>query len=435
MGRGLNASKVIVWAILITSIMVKGFYFVNNRYSISPDASEYVGYAEIIKEKGGGFVSSKENMTFWRLPLLPLIVSLFPSLEAFYLVQLLLSYALSFWLYLVLRRLFSDHRVSLAAGLGSLFLPYINIAASSLMTEFLQVFLIIYVLKKIVFKEYDVRLTLSLSALSLLRPEGYTFVVLLILRELYVRNFRAIPWVAMALIAPLGWMTRNLLVFDSFSLVNPIHLSRSLIGSIYGVIQVTEAHEFHARYNYYQGFDFETSKEFINAYKNMVRAELVKYISEHPVEYLGHRIYRVVKAFSYLSFNMERLPDLNWNFLKDPTWDQAAAVNSYWSYSNLIAKGDILRLAIRVLYNGGLAMIHFGGLWQILEDYRIAKPVLFISLTFFYVFFVEADMRYFITIQTLSFAFFTRLVVNLYRKMRFPASGDVGMAIDTVDTP
>jgi hypothetical protein len=313
-------------------------------------------------------------------------------------------------------KFFKNYSLSLAIAGLTLYIPYVNLAACFTGPELIQVWIYTFLLKKIVHGEYDWELSVVLLLLCLLRPEGYVFCVFILGRLLYLKYLSKTGFVLLPLMMVLIWMGRNQYFFGTFSLVNPIHSSRAVIGSIYGAIY-TEPHPFHIRYNYYEGFNYPQSRSFVEAYNAVVKNEMIRIISEQPLSYMLHRLYWMAKCFSYVSFFTERLPDKYWHFTTSNKFEETQQINSYWSYSNLWLQKDYFRLALRMLYNGGLALLHFLGLFYLLFHYRKLKDLFFIFFCFSYIFIIEADMRYFIFIQMMSICLATVSLYGIYKRI------------------
>jgi len=280
--------------------------------------------------------------------------------------------------------------------------------------------MLLYITKKIIYNQNDVFLICCLVLLCFLRPESFILVLFILIRNIYLRQFKPAIYSTIPLLLLLIWMTRNLLIFGSFSMINPIMSSRAMIGSIYGVIYVEEPHSFHKKYNYYEGFDYVNNREFVKEYKSVVKHELSEYILHHPFKYIQHRITSILKCFSYISLHGEHMPDKDWKIYSTDDRDFIIKNNSIWGYSNLLSNKDYLRLIVRLLYNLSLVFGHFAGLIYILINYKHFKIILFIFLTFSYLFIVESDMRYFIFVQLICicFAFIWLLQIGQYSVSR-----------------
>jgi hypothetical protein len=412
--------------ILSASLLLKIFYFIYNSGIVGPDASEYIACAEIFKSDGLQYISSTSPYTLWRLPVLPLLLAICQTLPVFYVVQLLTSYGLAYYLFLIFRKLNFTDRLSLQIALFSLFVPYLNIAACSSGVEFLHVTFLVYLTKKIVYNETDYRMAIALVALCLLRPEGFIVVFFILGRNIFLKKYKPSLWLLLPLVSLFLWQVRNEKVFGSFSLVNPIMSSRAMIGSVYGYIYVVPPHPFHEKYNYYKGFDYVNNKPFVAEYKQVVAESMKKEILGNPIGYLLHRIRWVSQCFFYTSFNNEHLPDKNWHFLTTTDRKVIEDANATWAYGRMWHDRDFIRLLLRLLYNGSLLLGHLAGLIFMLFNFRRFGAVLFVFLSFGYLGIVEADMRYFIFPQLICLCIAFSMLLQVKEKF-FPAKSESGI--------
>ncbi len=404
--------------ILMASVALKVFYLVFNRGVIGPDAIEYLSAGEVFREKGIGYLWSNSPFTFWRLPLLPLLLALTGSnLIILYFIQLILTYFVAYNIYIIFRQIKFSDQESLAGALFSLFIPYLNIAACSAGVEFLQLFLLTYITRKLVCDSTDHWVALALTALCFLRAEGFLVVLLVLIRNISLKHYQTSLWLVLPLLCIVLWQYRNEKVFGSFSNVNPILSSRALIGSIYGVIYVDQSHPFHNKYNYYEGFDYLKKKDFVRIYKQVVEQELKNYITRDPLGYIKHRLYWVSKCFSYLSLHGEHMPAPNWSFTTSTDRQQVLKNNLAWGFGTLTANKDYVRLFIRLLYNGSLMVGHFVGLFFIILNFRKTRIIIFMLSTFGFLLIVEADMRYFIFVQMFCLCMAFLMLIRLKNRI------------------
>jgi len=408
--------RILFYTAILISIPYKLFFIYYQDVQFGPDALEYIYLKGLFNKLGLiNYITSSDPLTFWRLPLLPYLLYLCKLNFLFFSFQMFLSYFLSFNIYKIIFKLTNKHKSSLFAAIIVLFLPYINIAAASTLSEFLQVFLIIYIFRKDLYKEYDAFFFFANSAVILLRPEMYTFVLLLFVKNIIFNRGRYLIYFCFPLLVAISWMYRNKVEFGNFTLVNPILSSRAIIGSIYGKIYMAEPHPFHDKYDYYQGKDYIHNIGFINEYKNVVSHEFTSYIKRNPIKFILHRIKMITYGFSLVAFNMERLPDEHWKFYSGDNRAMITTTNATWAYSYLIKHHQYFKLFLRLLYHSNYLFFHFLGLIFILLNYKKLYPIIFIFISFGYVFLVEVDMRYLITLQVLCYSFGVVALINLIK--------------------
>ncbi len=395
------------------------WYFVPAQ-PFGPDASDYLRISELINQHGLSFWRSDDPNFLWRLPVLPILISIFGGYQALMILQLLCTYLLAYLVYKVFDKLTLQSAVSVFIGGFTLFLPYINIAACRILTEFFQVLLIIYFLKKIFYQEYDWRFSLAMVLVVFLRPEGYIYILFLLSRTLYVGYYRKLVVFVLPILCIVGWMTKNKQVYDTFSMVNPIMSSRALIGGIYPQINTKKSHPFHDKFNFYKARDYVHSELFVKQYKQEVRKELIQFLKDKPLIYLAYRVKSILYSFSYIAFNEELMPDKNWRYQRKASYEQVRKNNARWGYQTILTNKDWVRLLLRLMYNGSLLLMNFIGLFVILFNFRKLKVFIFTFMLFSFIAVVEVDMRYFLTIQLLCCCFFILGLRNLwlYRSLR-----------------
>ena len=394
-----------IW--LLLALLVKVFYFFTHQSLMGPDAIEYYAASKVFTEKGfWGYLSDPSYYTLWRLPLYPLIIAVCQSFTVLFIFQNIVALLIPFFVFKIFYKLNQNKTLSIKIALLSLFVPYLNISTEGIGVELWHLLFLVYIAKKILYNEMDARLALAIAALCLLRAEGFIVLGFVMLKILIHKQFKPLLWMLIPILVIASWQYRNLKVFGTYSMVNPILSSRALIGSIYGAIYVDNVHPFHKEWDYYQGMDYVRQKEFVAAYKNKVKEELMAYVSEHPWEFIKHRLYWIFKCFSYISFNHERLPDKNWVYDSSRTYEQVLAVNQQWAYRNLLAEKDYFRLFLRLSYNLGLATAHLLGLVFLLIKFRRNWWLIYLLGTFGFVLVVEVDMRYLIYPQFICFLLF-----------------------------
>ncbi len=408
--------KYLFFFLLLISIPYKFFYLSYQNTISGPDIFEYSYVASLISKKGIiGLIQSNDPFTLWRLPFLPLVLYICQKQIVFYIIQLIASYFLAYNFYKIFLYVTRKSAISYLLFFVILFLPYINLAACAAITEFIQISLFIYGFRKVLYRQYDWKLAIALCAFCLLRAEGQYFIYFLILRELFLKNYSKIIFYTIPLVVVVLWCVRNKTNFGTFSLVNPILSSRAMIGSIYGFIYVSEKNEFHTKYDYYQGRDYVNRKQFVTEYKEVVRKELINKIFHEPFDYIKIRIKQIAYSFLYIGFNLEHLPDSNWKFQANQSFEQITQNNQCWAYSMILKNKDYGKLLARLVYNGGLAFMNLFGFIFIFINYRKLLPLLFILLNFSFVFIVEVDMRYLITIQSVSVCAFVMLCYSIFK--------------------
>lgn len=410
-----KTGKVLSLLLLLLSIPYKFFFITFQKCISGPDAAEYIYLAGLFKKSGIlGYIQSNDPVSLWRIPTLPFALYVTQTLFIFYVAQLLFTYILAYNFYKIIKYITKHQVVSLICFFSILFLPYLNNAACAPLTEFMQVSFIIYVLRKVLYKHYDWRLFLALSAFCLLRAEAQYFVFFLIIRELFLKQYTRIFLYGIPVCIVLLWCARNKSNFGAFSLVNPVLSSRAMIGSLYGYIYMENRNEFHAKYDYYNGKDYVNNKKFIEDYQKVVRLELKHKLLHEPFDYARIRIMQIARGFLYFGFNLEQLPDKDWKYKKDATFEEISANNSEWAYGKILENRDYAKLCARLLYNGGLAMIHLFGVLFIFLNYRKLLPLLFVLLNFCFILIVEVDMRYLITIQSISVCAFIVMCYSIF---------------------
>lgn len=412
-------NKILFIVLMAFSIPYKLFFLFHQTTISGPDCAEYLYLSTLFKKIGIiGYIQSSDPFTFWRTPTLPFFIFISQSLTIYYIIQLILTYFLAYNFYKIFKYITKKSDFAILCFIVTLFLTYLNIAACAALTEFLQISLFIYSFRKVLYKQYDWILILALCLFCLLRAEAQFFVYFLIIREIFLRNFNKIPLYIIPLLIVTLWCVRNKQNFGSFSLVNPILSSRALIGSIYGVIYVSneDRNEFHTKYNYFEGRDYKNQKEFINQYKTIVQKEIQNKVLNDPLDYIKIRIYQISHAFLYFGFNLERLPNDNWTYSnKKLSFQEILNTNQKWAYSNILKNKDYDKLIFRLLYNGGYAFIHLFGLIFIFINYRKLLPLIFVLLNFSFVLIVEVDMRYLITIQSISVCSFLLMCYSIIK--------------------
>jgi hypothetical protein len=250
------------------------------------------------------------------------------------------------------------------------------------------------------------------------------------LREIVLKNYKVLIKFFIPLFVAFLWMGRNQYVFGSFAMINPIMSSRALIGSLYGTIYHPANTEFHSQYNYYEGRDYVNKKDSVNKYKAAVKREVINALLHHPLNYLFTRLKQILYGFFYIGFNNEILPDQNWKFYSNLEFSKQKEINSQWSYQNLIENRDYLRLIIRCMYNGGLLFFHLSGVLFIFFNRKIIRPLLPLFINFWFILFIEVDMRYLITIQSISFCCGVLLVYYLItQKSLYFKSGGIANSL------
>jgi hypothetical protein len=296
-----------------------------------------------------------------------------------------------------------------------LFLPYLNIAACAAISEFLQISLFIYAFRKVLYNKYDWKLAIALIAFCLLRAEGQYFIYFLIIREIFKKKYSRILFYIIPICVIMLWCTRNKNNFGTFSLVNPVLSSRAMIGSLYGFIYVSERNDFHIKYDYYEGRDYVNKKEFIEKYKKAVQFEIKNKLLHEPFDFIKIRINQIAHSFLYFGFNLEHLPDTNWKFSKNLSFNEILINNKQWAYSTILENKDYGKLLGRLLYNGGFAITHLLGLLFIFINFRKLLPFIFVLLNFCFILIVEVDMRYLITIQSICVCSFIILCYSVVK--------------------
>ncbi len=395
--------RLVLGIALVASLFFNAFYFFFNNIGVTgPDAIEYYQASLIFQKYGFGYVFQDAPVTLWRLPVLPLLLAICSTTDIYCLVQIGLSYFLPLWFFFIFLALKFNKQESLYVAIFSMFIPYLNIAKCGVGTEFLQVFFFVYITYKILYKKHDILLYIVVTLLCFLRAEGFIIAIVVFALTTLSNNKKQALWILIPIISLNLWQYRNLQLFDTYTIVNPILSSRALIGSIYGVIYLEKPHEFHKKYNYYEGTDYKRKKAFVKEYKEIVSKELKNYILQNPLQYIKHRLYWASKCYFYLSFNHERLPNEQWGFSRTINRAEIEKTNQTWGYKQLLEKKDYFRLGVRLTYHISLAVGQLVGLLYLLFFFRRFWKVLLVLATFGYVFIVEADMRYLIFPQTIA---------------------------------
>lgn len=409
-------SKIVFYFLLFISIPYKFFFLQTQTAGYGPDYLEYRHLADLFLKEGIiGYIKSNDPYTLWRVPMLPFVLYITKTNTMLYVIQLIFSYFLAYNFYKIFKFITKNSAVAFTCFFAILFLPYINNAACASLTEFLQVSFFIYSLRKVLYKQYDWKLTIVLSAFCLLRAEGEYFILFLILRELFLKSYKRITLYLIPICIVLLWSERNKSNFGTFSLVSPVMSSRALIGGLYGYIYTSDRNDFYTKYNYYDARDYVNKKEFIATYKKVVRDEIKNKLTHEPLDYAKIRVNQIAHAFLYFGFNLEHLPDHSWQYPKHPTVEELQQINSEWAYSTIFHNKDYVKLILRILYNGGLGFMHLFGFLFIFINYKKLLPLLFVLLNFSFVLFVEVDMRYLITIQAVCVCSFIIMSYSLIK--------------------